>query len=205
MKIAILLLFFSLISANSCKDNDEADTTEMNRSMSMNNHLMQSMRKTSIAMNNSKMNGDFDYDFANLMSMHHQMAIDMSKVEIERGSDQTIINMAKGIVAAQEIEIREMQEFIKKYKIPIIKNQSSNSFKITTEMKSMMDKMNEINISENVDKDYVAMMIPHHESAVKMSKLQLQFGTQNDLVDLSKNIIEDQTFEIDEFKKWQNQ
>ncbi len=205
MKIAILLLFFSLTSANSCKDNEEADTEEMNHSMTRNNDLVQSINKTSITMDHAKMNGDFDYDFANLMMMHHQMAIDMSKVEIERGSDQTIINMAKGIVAAQEIEIREMQEFIKKYKIPITTNQTSNSFKIATEMKSMMDKMNEINISQNIDKDYVAMMIPHHESAIKMSKLQLQFGTQNDLVDLSKNIIEDQTFEIDEFRKWQNQ
>jgi uncharacterized protein (DUF305 family) len=205
MKISILLMFFSLFSANSCKQNDEDENPEINHSMSMNSDLMQSMKKTSTTMTKTKMNGDFDYDFANLMIMHHQMAIDMSKVEIEKGSDQTIVNMAKGIVAAQEIEIREMQEFIKNYKVSATNNQTSNSFKISTEMKSMMDKMNEVNISQNIDRDYVAMMIPHHESAVKMSKMLLQFGTQNDLVDLSKNIIEDQTFEIDEFKKWQNQ
>ena len=70
-------------------------------------------------------------------------------------------------------------------------------------MKLMMDKMNAIIMTNNIDKDYVAMMIPHHESAVEMAKNQLLFGTQNNLVTLAKNIIEDQNFEIEEFKKWQ--
>lgn len=196
-------MFFSLISANSCKNND-SEESDMNHSIPMENELMQSMNTTNTAMNNAKMNGDFDYDFANLMIMHHQMAIDMSKVEIQKGSDQNIKNIANGIIVAQEIEIREMQEFLKKYKVPVSKNQTSNSSKIATEMKSMMQKMNEVDMTQNIDKDYVAMMIPHHQSAVIMAKQQLQFGTQNDLVTLAKNIIEDQNYEIEAFKKWQS-
>jgi uncharacterized protein (DUF305 family) len=138
-----------------------------------------------------------------LMIMHHQMAIDMSRVEIEKGNDKNIQNMAKGIVAAQEIEIREMQQFIQKYKIPDNKNQTSNSYKIASEMKSMMDKMSTIITNNDIDNDYVAMMIPHHESAVSMAKMQLKYGNQNVLIELSVNIIEDQSYEIDEFKKWQ--
>jgi uncharacterized protein (DUF305 family) len=195
-------MFFSLIFANSCKNND-TNESDVNHSIPMENELMQSMNKTNTAMNNAKMNGDFDYDFANLMIMHHQMAIDMSRVEIEKGSDQSIVRMGKGIVVAQEIEIRGMQQFVKNYKVQVTNNQTSNSFKIATEMKSMMDKMNTVKMTNNIDKDYVAMMIPHHESAVKMAKMQLQFGTQNAMVTLAKNIIEDQTYEIDEFKNWQ--
>ncbi len=203
MKISILILFFSFLTQNSCKNIDSEEDAKMNNSMPMENELMQSMNKTTTTMNNAKMNGDFDYDFANLMIMHHQMAIDMSSVQIEKGSDQTIKNMAKGIVVAQEIEIREMQQFIQNYKITKTNNQTSNSYKIATEMKSMMDKMNAVKMIDDIDKDYVAMMIPHHESAVTMAKMQLQFGTQNVLVDLSKSIVEDQSFEIDEFKNWQ--
>ncbi len=203
MKISILILFFSFLTQNSCKNIDSEEDAKMNHSMPIENELMQSMNKTTTTMNNAKMNGDFDYDFANLMIMHHQMAIDMSRVQIEKGSDQTIKNMAKGIVVAQEIEIREMQQFIQNYKIPKTNNQTSNSYKIATEMKSMMDKMNAVKMFDDIDKDYVAMMIPHHESAVAMAKQQLQFGKQNSMVALAKNIIEDQTYEIDEFKKWQ--
>lgn len=203
MKISIIILFFGFLMQNSCNNIDNEDNAIMNHSMPIENELIQSMNKTNTAMNNAKMNGDFDYDFANLMIMHHQMAIDMSRVEIEKGSDQTIKNMANGIAVAQEIEIREMQQFIQNYKIPKSNNQTSNSFKIATEMKSMMNKMNAVKMYDNIDKDYVAMMIPHHESAVTMARQQLQFGTQNIMVALAKNIIEDQTYEIDEFKKWQ--
>ena len=203
MKIPILLIVFSLITANSCKNTDADQDSQMTNSMPMENELMQSMNKTTMTMNNAKINGDFDYDFANLMIMHHQMAIDMSRVEIEKGSDQTIKKMANGIIAAQEIEIKEMQQFIQNYKVPVSNNQNSNSSKISTEMKSMMDKMNDIKLSGNIDNDYVTMMIPHHESAVAMAKNQLKFGTQNNLVALAKKIIEDQNYEINQFKNWQ--
>lgn len=176
----------------------------MNHSMPMENDVMQSMNKTIKTMNNATINGDFDYDFANLMIMHHQMAIDMSRLEIQKGSDPTIKKMANGIIAAQEIEVKEMQQFIQNYKIPVSKNQTSNSSKIATEMKSMMNKMNQITMTNNVDKDYVAMMIPHHESAVAMAKYQLKFGTQNNLISLAKNIIEDQNYEIQAFKNWES-
>ena len=204
MKISILLITIILATVNSCKQNNEVENTEMNHSSPMENELMQSMNKTNTTMSNTKMKGDFDFDFANLMMMHHQMAIDMSRVEIDKGSDQTIKNMANGIAVAQEIEVREMKQFIKNYKITATNVETSNSTKIATEMKSMMDKMNTIKMTDNIDKDYVAMMLPHHKSAVEMAKMQLKFGTQYELVELSKNIIEDQNYEIDEFKKWLN-
>ena len=199
----ILEKLFSILNVNSCKNVDSEDTMQMNDLSSSKNSLMQSMNKSTTAMNNAKINGDFDYDFANLMIMHHQMAIDMSQVEIQKGSDQTIKNMANGIIVAQKIEIRIMQQFLQNYKIPLSNNLLNQSLKLTTEMKEMMDKMNAIKMTNNIDKDYVAMMIPHHESAVEMAKSQLLFGTQNNLVALAKNIIEDQNFEINEFKKWQ--
>lgn len=203
MKIAILFILFSLLNVNSCKNVDADETMQMNDLSSSKNTLMQAMNKSTTTMNNAKINGDFDYDFANLMVMHHQMAIDMSQVVIDKGNDQTIKNMANGIIVAQKIEIRIMQQFLQNYKILLSNNLLNQSLKLTTEMKLMMDKMNAIIMTNNIDKDYVAMMIPHHESAVEMAKNQLLFGTQNNLVTLAKNIIEDQNFEIEEFKKWQ--
>ncbi|WP_310556289.1 DUF305 domain-containing protein [Flavobacterium sp.] len=204
MKILIALILFSLVAPNSCKNSDAEDELQMNHSMPIENELMESMNKTTTIMNNTTMNGDFDFDFANLMIMHHQMANDMSRIEIEKGSDETIKKMANGIIVAQEIEIRQMQQFLQNYKIPVPNNQISNSYKIAAEMKSMIDNMSKIKMFENMDEDYVAMMIPHHQSAVSMAKQQLNFGKQDVLLELSKNIIEDQSFEIEEFKNWQS-
>jgi uncharacterized protein (DUF305 family) len=200
MKISIFILIFGMLLPNSCKNTD--DESPMNYLMPADNKLIQSMNKTITNMDNAKMNGDFDFDFANLMILHHQMAIDMSHVEINNGSDISIQNMANGIVVAQQIEIRLMQQFIKNYKIPKKNDLTSNSYKLVTEMKLMMANMSAIKTSENIDLDYVSLMIPHHESAVRMAKEQLKYGTQEQLVDLSKNVIEDQNFEINSFKNW---
>jgi uncharacterized protein (DUF305 family) len=203
MNFSIFIMAFSLITSSSLKKYNEDSVSQMNHSIPVENELMELMNKTMSTMNNIKMNGDFDYDFANLMIMHHQMAIDMSRVEIEKGIDQTIKYIANGIIVAKEIEIRIMQQILQNYKISMTNNQISNSHKIVAEMKLMMDKMSKIKMSKNIDKDYVAMMIPHHQSAVAMAKQQLKYGKQNGLIDLAKNSFEDQNFEINLFKNWQ--
>jgi uncharacterized protein (DUF305 family) len=56
--------------------------------------------------------GDADRDFVASMIPHHQGAIDMAKVELAYGKDPEIRRLAEGIVAAQEAEIREMEEWL---------------------------------------------------------------------------------------------
>ena len=200
-------MFLITAAPTACKQSDEEDTTATtvaNSEMIIDNVLMQTMEMSSQKMNDVKTTGDYDLDFANNMIVHHQMAIDMSNVEIAKGTDPKIINIAKGIAAAQAIEIREMQQFVENYiKLSNGKNMA-NSDKITLEMKQMMGQMHTINLTNIIDKDYVSMMIPHHESAVAMANNELIYGKETILKDLSRNIIEDQNFEINEFKKWQS-
>lgn len=203
MKVSISIMVFALLITNSCKDSKAVPEQEISNSMIMDNDIMKSMSETSDMMSTAKTNGNFDFDFANFMIMHHQMAIDMSRVEMEKGSNKTIRDMANDIIVTQETEIIQLQQFTKNYKIPTGNNQISNSFKIGTEMKSMIQKMNAVKMTANIDKDFVAMMIPHHESAVAMAEMQLQYGTQNVMIDLAKKIIEGQTPQINKFKNWQ--
>jgi uncharacterized protein (DUF305 family) len=203
MNFSVFLMTFSLITSSSCKEHEADQVSQAKHFLSVKNEITQSVEKAAITINNTSLNGDFDYDFANLMIMQHQIANEMSRIEIKKGKDEIIKKMANGIIVAQEIEIRQMQQFLKSYKIVITQNQVSNSYKITLAMKAMIERMSKMNRSENVDKDYVAMMIPHHKSAVLIANQQLKFGREIVLLELSKNIIEDQGFEIQEFKKWQ--
>jgi uncharacterized protein (DUF305 family) len=59
--------------------------------------------------------GKPDLDFARGMIPHHQGAIDMAKVELQYGQDETLKKLAGDIVKAQQGEIAFMQEWQKKH------------------------------------------------------------------------------------------
>ena len=151
------------------------------------------------------MTGNFDLDFANTMILHHQEAIDMSEVEVAKGNDAQVKTMAQNIITAQKAEIAQMEQWVKDFKMPEAKKESGKMHNELTEtMKAMMDKMKGMSMSGNTDKDFVMMMIPHHESAVSMAEEELEHGKNLPIKQLAQKIIADQNKEIKDFQTWLN-
>jgi hypothetical protein len=63
-------------------------------------------------------------------------------------------------------------------------------------MSKMMDGMN-IQPSDDVDRDFSAMMIPHHQGAIDMAKAELLYGRDPVMRRLAQEILVDQQSEID--------
>jgi uncharacterized protein (DUF305 family) len=60
--------------------------------------------------------GNADVDFAKGMVPHHQGAIEMAKIELQYGKNADMRKLAEGVIAAQEAEIKFMNEWIAKAK-----------------------------------------------------------------------------------------
>ena len=54
----------------------------------------------------------FDTEFVNMMIPHHESAVEMGTVQLEKGEDPELKALAQDIIDAQEREIREMRDFL---------------------------------------------------------------------------------------------
>jgi hypothetical protein len=70
----------------------------------------------------------------------------------------------------------------------------------TAEMMAAMDRMhgemNSVRMTGDIDRDFTALMIPHHQSAVEMARAYLKSGRDPELRRLSEKLIAAQEAEI---------
>jgi uncharacterized protein (DUF305 family) len=66
----------------------------------------------------------------------------------------------------------------------------------------MMTAMKGVPVSGDPDRDFAAMMMPHHQGAVDMAKLELQYGKDEQLRAMAQTIVASQEKEIAEMKAW---
>ena len=77
---------------------------------------MESMERMMQANDLRPLTGDIDFDFAQLMVDHHRSAMENSQAEIEYGRTTAMKNLAHSIIDEQEMEIKELQEWLLEHK-----------------------------------------------------------------------------------------
>lgn len=167
------------------------------------NQLMSVIHSMINKMDALEMTKDPDNDFALMMQVHHQGAIDMAKLEIQNGKDAFIKQMAQTMIQKQEGEIAILGEFLKSHGPDI--NVPAFDTKSMEIMDTMSKNADAKPLKGKVDQDFASFMILHHQSAIDIAQLELQYGDETRMRNLASAMITDQQKEIADLQKWLNQ
>lgn len=139
-----------------------------------------------------------DQAFLAMMIPHHQMAVDMARIEIERGKDPEVLKMARAVVTDQEGEISQMRGWYRSWfgedppQVPM-----SGSMM----MMGMSMDMGELESTKEPDRVFLRMMIPHHAGALLMADAVLAGDPRSEVADLATRIVAAQSNEIGEMQR----
>lgn len=149
----------------------------------------------------TRMSQNIDQYFIVQMIPHHEGAIAMAKVALERSKRPEILSLANGIIQAQEAENAQMRTWYEAWygEAPATLNYGHSGM---MNMGSVEGDLALLKAASDFDIEFINQMIPHHEMAIMMAQM-LQSSTERDeMKTLADNIITSQAREIDMMRSW---
>ena len=148
----------------------------------------------------SMMGQNIDQHFIVQMIPHHEGAIAMAKVALERSKRPEIISLANGIIEAQQKEIVDMQSWYESW-FGSTPPEGGVGMMHMDGMTGDMDDLETVSATE-FDREFLEQMIPHHEMAIMMAQM-LASGTERpEMKQLADNIMTSQAREIEMMRSW---
>jgi uncharacterized protein (DUF305 family) len=140
-----------------------------------------------------------DVTFAQMMIPHHEQAVEMSDDLLAKdGVDQSVIDLATEIKAAQEPEITQLKDWLSAWgededSMSGMPGMGSGSDGLMSD-----DDMMALEDASGTDatKLFLEQMIVHHEGAIAMAQLELDAGENADAQAMAAGIVTSQTAEI---------
>lgn len=148
-------------------------------------------------------NGD-DAMFAQMMIVHHQGALDMSKLAPTRAGSDEVKALATRIEKAQQPEIDQMTSWLRSWNEPLEAGHGAHDMPgmdINGQTQEEVNKKLAALKGTDFDRYYLESMIAHHEGALVMAKDEIAKGESPDAKKLSEEIVSSQATEIAEMKK----
>jgi uncharacterized protein (DUF305 family) len=157
--------------------------------------------------------GELDELFIDMMVPHHEGAVEMARIALERSQRPEIREMAEAIIASQDAEISQMRA----WRLEWFGSDQTPSMSEMPSMQEMpghgaaghgMDMQADVdalrNAAEPFDLAFIDAMIPHHQSAIEAAEMLRDSTQRQELRNMADAIIADQQREIDLMLEWRD-
>ena len=150
-----------------------------------------------------------DAHFIEQMIPHHEDAITMSELALERAQREEVKELAQNIIDSQSKEITQMKTWYKDWfgkdvpeDIIVMGQHGMMGGGMHMGIMGTDADIDTLGNAEDFDREFVEQMIPHHLMAVMMGNM-LENSTQRpEMKKLAEDIITAQTSEIDLMRGW---
>lgn len=147
---------------------------------------------------------NFDGHFIRQMISHHEDAVTMADIALEKAEHKEIRELAQNIIRTQSEEIKQMKRWYKDWygsEISLIPQSPAHGMMNMGMMGDITD-IDRLENAEPFDQEFIRQMISHHQMAVMMAEMLLQSAPRPELETLARDIIAAQTAEITTMRQW---
>ncbi|MDP3974820.1 MAG: DUF305 domain-containing protein [Candidatus Jorgensenbacteria bacterium] len=151
---------------------------------------------------------DLDAHFIEQMIPHHDDAIAMAELALERSTRPEIRTLSGAIIAAQTRENGEMRAWYREWfsrEVPdtfAALGHGMGSGMMHGGMMGDTTDVTRLQTADPFDKAFIEEMIPHHQMAVMMAQMLKVGSTRPEMQKLADDIITSQTSEITQMRGW---
>lgn len=156
---------------------------------------------------NTQMANNIDRHFIEQMIPHHDGAVAMAKLALEKSKRTEIKTLATAIIESQTKEIQDMGVWYKDWfgkDVPKVSTGMMGGGMMSQNGMHMggQEDMTNLESATDFDKAFLEAMIPHHQLALMMVQM-LEAGTSRpEMIQLAKNITTSQSKEIQQMQGW---
>ena len=139
-----------------------------------------------------------DQHFIIQMIPHHEGAIAMARLALDRSKRPEVLSLSQGIIEAQEREIANMRGWYADWygSVPPQGGMGMHMSGMTGDMDALKAA-----VDSEFDKMFLEQMIPHHEMAIMMAQMIVS-SERPEMRQLASDITSSQSREIEMMRSW---
>lgn len=140
------------------------------------------------------------------MIPHHESAVEMAEIAVDRGEHAAVEQLAGAIIEAQNAEIAYMEQIYNRLTGgEILPDPAAHEELGLSQDAAGMHEGGAVmleNAMKDFDKAFIDEMIPHHQGAIRQARIVLGETDDGEVRKLANAIVDAQTREIEQMNRW---